>query len=74
MSATLTVTAGKQDLGVHFGEQSGDNILTLAYRGPDTGSSLVAVPATAFCTSATGPRCRWCSPASRPTPAPPAWP
>lgn len=54
VSTTVALAAGKHDLVVHFGENGGDNILTLAYSGPDTGNASTTVPATALCSSTTG--------------------
>lgn len=54
VSATVALTAGNHDLVVHFGEQAGENVLVMAYSGPDTGNSSIVVPATAFCSSTTG--------------------
>ncbi|MGI4885910.1 MAG: T9SS type A sorting domain-containing protein [Janthinobacterium lividum] len=53
-SATVTLTAGRHDLVVHYGERDRFNVLTLQYSGPDTGNSLVVVPSAALCTSTTG--------------------
>ncbi len=54
VSVTRNLTAGKHDVVVHFGENSGDNTLVLEYSGPDTNNTSVAVPAAAFCSSTTG--------------------
>lgn len=47
-SAALTLTAGVYPIAIAFFEQGGGEAMTLSWRTPSTGTSFVAVPASAF--------------------------
>jgi uncharacterized repeat protein (TIGR01451 family) len=50
-TGSLTLAAGNYPVQLLYGEQGGQNVLTLSYSGPDTGNSTVVVPASALCSA-----------------------
>ncbi|GAB3588687.1 T9SS type A sorting domain-containing protein [Hymenobacter daeguensis] len=49
VTATVTLSAGPHNVLIFFGENGGDNILTLEYSGPDTSNSSIIVPNSVLC-------------------------
>jgi uncharacterized repeat protein (TIGR01451 family) len=49
VTVAVPLSAGSHNILVFFGENAGDNILTLQYAGPDTGGATVLVPNSVLC-------------------------
>ncbi len=45
---TITLSAGTYPIAIAFYEQGGSEVMTVSWRTPQTGSSFVAIPASAF--------------------------
>lgn len=48
-STPVALTAGTHPLLALYGELAGANLFTLQYAGPDTGGTMVTIPASALC-------------------------
>ncbi len=53
-TGTVTLAAGTYPLAMLYGENGGENVLTLSYNGPDTNNATTVVPASALCSAVVG--------------------
>jgi len=49
VTGTVTLSAGRHNVLVYFGENTGGNYLSFQYSGADTGGSIVQVPQSVLC-------------------------